>query len=298
MNSDEERALEEQALREIQAERAAAEMEEDEDEEEENEEEKMKSENKKAAMINAANDLKSSVSNLPWVELLDLSARPFEVRNPEDDLSRETLFYSVTLEAVKAGRLKLEELKVPHRRPADYFAEMVKTDDHMKKIKESLVFEKQKMEAYQMRRSEQDQKKFAKKVQAAKLKEKRDSKMEHDKAVSKWRDGNKGAGKDTTVEDFQKHFNKDAGGGGGGKNRKREGKDKKYGMLGQPARLKKRNDSKSASDMRDFKGFKKGGFKKGGSSPTPSTHSRGRTKQKKPNRPGKEARAAKRQRTS
>ncbi len=78
----------------------------------------------------------------------------------------------------------------------------------------------------------------------------------------------------------------------------REGKDKKYGMLGKPAYLKKRNDAKSAADTRDFKPFKKGGGSSG-SSPSPSSFKRGRNKEKskKPNRPGKASRDAKRQRT-
>lgn len=32
------------------------------------------------------------------------------------------------------GLKKLEELGIPTHRPEDYFAEMVKTDDHMRKV--------------------------------------------------------------------------------------------------------------------------------------------------------------------
>lgn len=36
---------------------------------------------------------------------------------------------------MKIGLRKLEELEVPTTRPDDYFAEMIKTDDHMRKVR-------------------------------------------------------------------------------------------------------------------------------------------------------------------
>lgn len=42
--------------------------------------------------------------------------------------------YQQACSSVKIGLRKLEELGVPIQRPEDYFAEMVKTDDHMRKV--------------------------------------------------------------------------------------------------------------------------------------------------------------------
>lgn len=42
--------------------------------------------------------------------------------------------YQQASSSVKVGLRKLEELGVPIHRPDDYFAEMVKTDDHMRKV--------------------------------------------------------------------------------------------------------------------------------------------------------------------
>ena len=42
--------------------------------------------------------------------------------------------YQQACSSVQIGLRKLEELGVPTRRPEDYFAEMVKTDDHMRKV--------------------------------------------------------------------------------------------------------------------------------------------------------------------
>lgn len=42
--------------------------------------------------------------------------------------------YQQAQSAVKIGVRKLEELGIATTRPDDYFAEMVKTDDHMRKV--------------------------------------------------------------------------------------------------------------------------------------------------------------------
>ena len=55
-----------------------------------------------------------------------------------------------------------------------------------------MIFEKSKMEAYAARRSDQDNRKFAKKVQQAKLQARKDSKKQHMDALEKWRKRNKG----------------------------------------------------------------------------------------------------------
>ena len=46
--------------------------------------------------------------------------------------------YQQAQSAVAIGLRKLEELGVPVKRPDDYFAEMVKTDDHMRKVHGSI----------------------------------------------------------------------------------------------------------------------------------------------------------------
>ena len=71
---------------------------------------------------------------MPWIETVTVMAPELEIEDPEDDLNRETLFYNLTLHSVKEGRKQLEKLKIKHRRPDDFFAEMLKSDDHMKKV--------------------------------------------------------------------------------------------------------------------------------------------------------------------
>ena len=53
------------------------------------------------------------------------------------------------LQALSAARTavgKLEAANVPWQRPPDYYAEMVKSDQHMSRIKEQLVYEQRQIE--------------------------------------------------------------------------------------------------------------------------------------------------------
>ena len=50
------------------------------------------------------------------------------------------------MEAARQGITRLEDFRVPWHRPPDYYAEMVKSDDHMLKVKEQLMFEQKNIE--------------------------------------------------------------------------------------------------------------------------------------------------------
>lgn len=50
-----------------------------------------------------------------------------------NDFVREMSFYRQAQATVLEGYKKLEELDLPTVRPADYFAEMAKSDEHMQK---------------------------------------------------------------------------------------------------------------------------------------------------------------------
>ncbi|PTB36080.1 hypothetical protein M441DRAFT_151918 [Trichoderma asperellum CBS 433.97] len=95
-----------------------------------------------------------------------------------DDLQRELAFYSQCLEAVRLGRSRLISEGVPFSRPKDYFAEMVKEDAHMEKIKAKLVEEASAKKAAAEARKLRDLKKFGKQVQVSKLQERQKAKRE------------------------------------------------------------------------------------------------------------------------
>ena len=101
-----------------------------------------------------------------------------EITDVNDDLTRELAFYKQCLDAANEGRALLEKEGVPFSRPNDYFAEMVKSDEHMGKIKAKMVDEAANKKAAAEARRQRDLKKFGKQVQVAKLQERDKAKRE------------------------------------------------------------------------------------------------------------------------
>merc|ERR1712098_47118 len=105
--------------------------------------------------------LKLIKSNLNWLEHLDITANLKNVKIPgdvekkddkgltneiQDDFQREMLFYCQAQIAAKEALSRLRDMKIQTERPEDYFAEMVKTDTHMHKIRQKLQERKEGME--------------------------------------------------------------------------------------------------------------------------------------------------------
>ncbi len=67
---------------------------------------------------------------------------------------------------------------MPFSRPNDYFAEMVKSDEHMGKVKQKITEEATNKKAATEARKQRDLKKFGKQVQIAKLQERDKAKRE------------------------------------------------------------------------------------------------------------------------
>lgn len=174
-----------------------AENDEDEDEEEEEEEDIPLSDledderedvivhqrltiNNSAAIKTSLKRISFITKNTPFSEHNSLvSQEPIEVTDPNDDLNRELAFYKVCQAAAIEARGLLKKEGIPFTRPGDYFAEMVKNDEHMDKIKKKLYEEAAGKKAAAEARRQRDLKKFGKQVQVAKLqqraKEKRDT---------------------------------------------------------------------------------------------------------------------------
>ena len=150
---------------------------------------------------------------------------------------------------------RLHSLGVKTKRPDDYFAQMVKSDDHMNKIRAKLLSKEQGQQRAEKMAKLRELKKFGKKVQIEvqqkRQKQKKDM-MDEMKKVRKGHGGNL-------------DFLDDGGhGGGGGKKKnaavaaKRNFKDKKFGFGGKKRGIKK-NDQKSADDVSSYKRFDKNG---------------------------------------
>ena len=66
---------------------------------------------------------------------------------------------------MRAAQSRFERMGVPHVRPDDYFAEMLKSDKHMSKVKTRMIKEQVDMQEAEERRKQRANKKFGKQVQ-------------------------------------------------------------------------------------------------------------------------------------
>ena len=105
----------------------------------------------------------------------------------DDDLTGETFFYERALESANQVVKKLKKLGVPVKRPHDYYAEMVKSDEHMKKVRSELMYEQQQLEIRDERRKTREAKRYGKQVQAEKVKQRTLAKKAAIKDLDKWR---------------------------------------------------------------------------------------------------------------
>ena len=70
----------------------------------------------------------------------------------------------MTIQNVKAGIQRLDGMKISVARPPDYFVEMVKSDEQMKKVKQKLLKQQNNIEKFEERKRRKQDQKFAKKV--------------------------------------------------------------------------------------------------------------------------------------
>ncbi|EXJ55699.1 hypothetical protein A1O7_08628 [Cladophialophora yegresii CBS 114405] len=186
------------------------------------------------------------------------------IPDPNDDLTRELEFYRIARTAVLSAREKLESEGIPFTRPADYFAEMVKTDEHMGRVKQKMYDEAAGKKAAEEARKLRDARKFGKAVQVAKEQERAKEKKTTLDRIKELKRKRRGADTGKVAEgnvdddlfqrvDVEKAGAKDRSGRerGPGFNAKRQKRDQKYGFGGKK-RHSKSGDAASSSDMRGF----------------------------------------------
>lgn len=207
-----------------------------------------------------------------------------EIADTNDDLTRELAFYQQALEAAKSARAALKKEGVLFSRPTDYFAEMVKSDEHMGKVKQKLIDEAAGKKAAAEARRQRDLKKFGKAVQVAREQEKTKAKKDTIEKINllkrstlrTWplcpftqadmlffqierqgadlENANEDDLFDVALEDAAETARKEKQArrqGGGPPNAKRSKKDAKYGFGGKK-RFSKSNDAQSSADGRGF----------------------------------------------
>ena len=271
----------------------------DDDEEDEDEEE----EEARNAPVYNVGGLMSSLRSLrargasargERMKLVRTTACP-AIDDAEDDLRRELALHDQALGTARdvLGTLRAEGERVT--RPTDFYAEMVKTDAHMRRVRGRLLLEQQRRTFADERRKLAQQKKYAKEVQAEKLKERSREKKQMEKNVREWQNKRKasgyagdggefpvslgGDGDDVGGDDIDPGLGQRAqrlsaamSGKAGSKShagdtrgskqavsKKQHLKNKKFGSGGQK-KLRKQNDGFSAADMSDCKAGKRPGF--------------------------------------
>ena len=80
-------------------------------------------------------------------------------------------------------------MNIPTRQPEDYFAQMVKSDDHMQKIRGKLLSKQKEEERRQKVRRFRELKKFGKQVQVETEQNKAKARKQLDEKVKQFRKG-------------------------------------------------------------------------------------------------------------
>lgn len=177
------------------------------------------------------------------------------IKDIYDDTERELAFYKQALDAVKQGKKSLLKLKVPFSRPLDYFAEMIKSDEHMDQLKNKLLQEAADKKASEEAKRQRLLKKFGKQVQVNVLQERAKQKreaLEKIKSLKRKRGNNELSNDDdfqialeeATKEELSDKKRKKP-------NSKRLAKNAKFGYGGKK-RGQRSNDANSSADVSDF----------------------------------------------
>jgi len=141
--------------------------------------------------------------DLPWVERLDCTNAPLILNETDlptnedealadNDFKREMLFYHQAQATVLEAIPRLKKEKLSTKRPDDYYAQMAKSDEHMKKIREYLVDRKSDIEKREKLRKLREQRLYGKKVQQEVLQKRQEDKTKLLKTMKKVRKGKQG----------------------------------------------------------------------------------------------------------
>jgi rRNA-processing protein EBP2 len=98
--------------------------------------------------------------------------------------------YKQSLWAAQEAHRRFAAASKPFTRPSDYFAEMVKSDDHMERVRQKLLDESASLKASEEAKRQRQLKKFGKKVQVAKQLERQKEKKALEEKVKAFKKSN------------------------------------------------------------------------------------------------------------
>merc|ERR1712146_216166 len=130
---------------------------------------------------------------VPWVDTLCIDGWkevPKDVK-AKDGVKLEGAFMELANDAVKEAYRRLSVMKVPSSRPTDFYAEMLRTDSQMFKVRERAAEEQRRIKIVEQRKSASAAKKFAKQVRAKRLEDKAGEKRKTLDEIAEWRNERK-----------------------------------------------------------------------------------------------------------
>jgi len=229
----------------------------------------------KPMLLSVAKDIDykppEGAKRVPWIDTLTIESSneiPKHVSS-KDGVKLESEFLSIAADAVKEAYRRLRVMKVPCSRPPDFYAEMMRPDNLMFKVRSWASEEQRRIKIVEERKKGKAAKKFAKKARSEKLQARAKEKRQTLEDISAWRKENKRDGKSANDQDLEDILNrqnvkkrgedsdKGKGKGKGKKSKKREAKDARFGHGGKKSG-KKRNDAFSVNDLSSAPFAKKG----------------------------------------
>jgi rRNA-processing protein EBP2 len=162
--------------------------------------------------------------DLPWTERLDVTNAALFMNETDlptnddegladNDFKREMLFYRQTQASVLEAIPRLKAARMATKRPDDYYAQIAKSDEHMKKIREYLVNRESDIENREKLRKLREQRLYGKKVQQEVLLKRQEEKSKLLKTMKKVRKGRQGGMQELeeNLGDRKKNFDKSNG---------------------------------------------------------------------------------------
>jgi len=198
----------------------------------------------------------SGAKRVPWVDTLSIDGWRTVAKDikAKDGVKLEGAFIDLANDAVKEAYRRLKVMKVPSSRPTDFYAEMLRTDQQMFKVRERAVEEQRRIKIVETRKKAQSAKKFAKSVKVKKLESKAGEKRKTLEEIADWRNQRKKDKSSADDQDLEDILDKQGGKGEGKRKKdkkvsaKQAAKDAKFGRGGKKKR-RKQNTSDSFSDM-------------------------------------------------
>ena len=149
---------------------------------------------------------------MTWMERLDvtvskeqLALKGLENKQGEElvdnDFKREGLFLKQAEAAVNYALPKLKKNEIMTKRAEDYFAEMAKSDEHMKRVRENLLSKHAEMEKREKVRKLREMKKMGKQIQVEVEKKKLQAKKKMNESIKKFKKGGDKDDLDIALED-------------------------------------------------------------------------------------------------